>query len=399
MGASSARLGLPYPVGSDTDNPPADFARLATALDSVAVVFAEGPAAARPPFGVDGRIYSATDSGAIYYDYGSGWTQLNFDAALATVQSKGDLIVGLGAGSVDNLPVGADGQTLQAASGSPMGMQWGNVQGSPVGLPGALRPARFVGGTSAGPPLSGTFNQGDFVVDLTGDMWVCYQASRVLDGTDPGRWRGTHEPALGQPVNSAGAGAATRFVGGTSSGPPSQGTFFVGDFVIDQSAAVWVCIAGGTPGTWVGLVKHACYTAFQSVIQELLVGLWMDLQFDTVAIDTDDGHYPTGRGSFYTCRRRGTYRLHGSLCVGGINISGAGIGCRLTFNGDPIIGTANFDPVITLGYNTPAAHPAQIELEVGDVVGVQGFHPAPSSVFTVVSQADVRCRFTVEQLR
>ena len=47
-----------------------------------------------------------------------------------------------------------------------------------------------------------------------------------------------------------GATAATRYVGGTSSGAPSSGTFAVGDFVIDQTGKVWICTSAGTPGTW-----------------------------------------------------------------------------------------------------------------------------------------------------
>lgn len=48
-----------------------------------------------------------------------------------------------------------------------------------------------------------------------------------------------------------GATAATRYVGGTASGAPASGTFAKGDFVIDQTGAVWVCITAGSPGTWV----------------------------------------------------------------------------------------------------------------------------------------------------
>lgn len=47
-----------------------------------------------------------------------------------------------------------------------------------------------------------------------------------------------------------GAVAASRYVGATSSGAPASGTFAVGDFVIDQTGVVWVCISAGTPGTW-----------------------------------------------------------------------------------------------------------------------------------------------------
>lgn len=47
-----------------------------------------------------------------------------------------------------------------------------------------------------------------------------------------------------------GATAASRYVGGTTSGAPTSGTFLVGDFVVDQTATIWVCIVAGTPGTW-----------------------------------------------------------------------------------------------------------------------------------------------------
>lgn len=47
-----------------------------------------------------------------------------------------------------------------------------------------------------------------------------------------------------------GATAATRLVGGTVSGPPTSGTFAVGDWVTDQTAQTWVCTVAGSPGTW-----------------------------------------------------------------------------------------------------------------------------------------------------
>jgi hypothetical protein len=47
-----------------------------------------------------------------------------------------------------------------------------------------------------------------------------------------------------------GATAATRFVGATAGGAPTSGTFSVGDFVIDQTAMVWICVTAGSPGTW-----------------------------------------------------------------------------------------------------------------------------------------------------
>jgi hypothetical protein len=52
------------------------------------------------------------------------------------------------------------------------------------------------------------------------------------------------------PQGITGATAASRYVGGTASGHPVTGTFAVGDYVVDQSGAFWVCTSAGTPGTW-----------------------------------------------------------------------------------------------------------------------------------------------------
>ena len=48
-----------------------------------------------------------------------------------------------------------------------------------------------------------------------------------------------------------GATAGTRYVGGTTSGAPVSGTFLVGDFVVDRTGKVWVCVTAGNPGIWV----------------------------------------------------------------------------------------------------------------------------------------------------
>jgi len=48
----------------------------------------------------------------------------------------------------------------------------------------------------------------------------------------------------------AGATAASRYAGATTFGAPTTGTFAVGDYVVDQSGAMYVCTVAGTPGTW-----------------------------------------------------------------------------------------------------------------------------------------------------
>lgn len=48
-----------------------------------------------------------------------------------------------------------------------------------------------------------------------------------------------------------GSTAATRYVGGTVSGAPGSGVYLTGDWVVSQAGSVFVCVAGGAPGTWV----------------------------------------------------------------------------------------------------------------------------------------------------
>jgi hypothetical protein len=134
------------------------------------------------------------------------------------------------------------------------------------GLPGAVAPTRYVGGTGSGSPATGTFAVGDFIIAEDGNVWVC-----TASGT-PGTW--TNAGSHGNLVTSVlgrtgavvavdgdyagivaaaktGAVAATRYVGGTASGAPVSGTFQAGDFVVAQNGHVFICTVFGTPGTWV----------------------------------------------------------------------------------------------------------------------------------------------------
>lgn len=57
--------------------------------------------------------------------------------------------------------------------------------------------------------------------------------------------------SAGDPAGLTGATASTRYVGGTASGPPTSGTFAVGDFIVSQDGYIWICITAGSPGGWV----------------------------------------------------------------------------------------------------------------------------------------------------
>lgn len=77
-------------------------------------------------------------------------------------------------------------------------------------------------------------------------------------------------PISGYPIGLAGAIALTRYAGGTTSGAPATGPFLTGDFIIAQNGAVWVCTAGGTPGTWVNTsqVGNGLGITSRTVIQQ-----------------------------------------------------------------------------------------------------------------------------------
>lgn len=53
----------------------------------------------------------------------------------------------------------------------------------PSGLTGATAASRYVGATASGAPASGTFAVGDYVIDQSGQIWVCTAAG------SPGTWK------------------------------------------------------------------------------------------------------------------------------------------------------------------------------------------------------------------
>ncbi len=102
---------------------------------------------------------------------------------VGAVTTKGDLLVATAAGVVARRGVGATDQALLADPAQIDGVAWKTVKGIPVGLTGAVEATRYVGATTAGAPVTGTFAVGDLVVDRgTGDTWVCTVAG------SPGTW-------------------------------------------------------------------------------------------------------------------------------------------------------------------------------------------------------------------
>lgn len=93
------------------------------------------------------------------------------------------------------------GVTLFAMGGAGQ-FTGGTIQAN--GQTGAASISRYAGGTSGGPPSSGTFSTGDWVVDrLNGIIWTC------ISGGSPGTWRTPGEVLLAQTTLGAPAGQVT----------------------------------------------------------------------------------------------------------------------------------------------------------------------------------------------
>ncbi len=96
--------------------------------------------------------------------------------------TKGDLLIATAAGTLARQPVVPTGWMLSGDPNTATGWASRDVLGLPRGLTGAVAPTRYVGGTAAGAPTTGTFAAGDFVVCTNGDLHVC-----TVAGT-PGTW-------------------------------------------------------------------------------------------------------------------------------------------------------------------------------------------------------------------
>jgi hypothetical protein len=93
-------------------------------------------------------------------------------------------IANFGINSVSKVHIGGSG-TLSLTPG-PL---------SVGGLTGAATTTRYVGGTAGGPPSSGTFSTGDFVIDTAnGILWTC------TAGGTPGTWKGSGEAQIANSI-------------------------------------------------------------------------------------------------------------------------------------------------------------------------------------------------------
>lgn len=137
-----------------------------------------------------GAYWLDTDTFALYRRNvtNDGWNAVGAGLNDPTTL-QGDIIV-RGASVLDRLGVGAINSLLYSDGVSPAWSAGPTVSGEitardfkATGMTGATAGARFVGATSSGAPVTGTFVAGDFIVDLSvGRFYVC-----TVAGT-PGTW-------------------------------------------------------------------------------------------------------------------------------------------------------------------------------------------------------------------
>lgn len=141
------------------------------------------------------------------------------------------------------------GKTLNSPvlSGTMTGSGAININAAIIGTvlsassPGANTFTAYAGGTAGGPPTAGTFAQGHFVIDRTGQIWFC-----TVPGT-PGTWTSLSQSDL------QGAGYSTNIVTGGSNRTSTQSPF-----TYSSSKTVTVSAGSGWTATFSDATFHGC---------------------------------------------------------------------------------------------------------------------------------------------
>ena len=156
----------------------------------------------------------------------------------------------------------------------------------------------------------------------------------------------------GYPLGLTGATAATRYVGGTTSGAPASGTFAVGDYVVTEDGGIQICTVAGSPGTWVAVSGGGGLFSAHALYQHVLAqntdggtatgGSWQTHPLNTETFDPDgigslaSNQVTLGAGTYY-CEACGIFFKCGkaqvrlrdttnsaTLAVGSMNVSAGG---------------------------------------------------------------------------
>ncbi|SBT64211.1 hypothetical protein GA0070622_1181 [Micromonospora sediminicola] len=151
--------------------------------------------------------------------------------------------------------------------------------------------------------------------------WV--EATRVLSGLQGVRAGGSYNSLSG--VNFRGQKSGT--------GAPTTGTWVTGDAVVDSAGVLWLCTAGGTPGTWTGSAGGGGGGSTVSVMPT-----WTQ-DTATVGTGTYRVHNPTG--SALTLRSA-------VASIGGTAPTGSSLIVQVRVDGTAVFTSGN-RPTITAG--------------------------------------------------
>lgn len=206
--------------------------------------------------------YSSISAGS--FNVTSGWTVAIPNGALIYCASQATMSA--------NATSSASGVSVQIVSDYSSTFNTSNTYAQIAGNALTVQsPGRFMsttGGTKRGISIRrADGKEWTFHMDqsTTGTLSLANPESSDRFSFSDGGQLGANEFAA---AGTTGAVTATRYAGGTALGPPSSGTFTTGDFVIGIGGYVWICLTGGTPGTWTlaGIARSTFSNATYTVL-------------------------------------------------------------------------------------------------------------------------------------
>lgn len=154
-----------------------------------------------------------------------------------------------------------------------------------------------------------------------------------------------------------GAVSASRYVGATASGAPTTGTFSTGDLVVALDGHIFICTAGGTPGTWasVGGGAGGFYTGINVLYETQTAGTaggtftsgaWRTRTLNDV--DVFNSSLGISISSNQISVPIGTYDIYGSAPAAGVDKHQARLR-DITHSSTAIVGTTEFSASTNTG--------------------------------------------------
>jgi hypothetical protein len=196
-------------------------------------------------------------------------------------------------------------------------------------------------------------------------------------------WTGSGENKASDfaPTGLTGATTATRYVGGTTSGAPITGTFAVGDWIIDQTATIWVCTTAGSPGTWSPTESVSVYTTggtYTATNGQMVIvnGSSTGVTITTPASPAEGTYFALVNNNNNNVTLKANTSQ--SLFIGGVNY-GAGVGYTVNPNG---VYQFTYDPTSTHWY-------AVATNDIGDTINTLATTRGGTGLTTVGSAGQV----------